>query len=63
MKNISKDEQVWTTIRSKGQQGCHIITSKKSNRDYYYIYATDGESYTKLGRGKSPIELEEKWLT
>ena len=38
------------------------MTSKKNNRDYYYLYevAPDG-SLNKLGRAKTPPDLEAKY--
>lgn len=38
-----------------------ILTSKEASRDYYFLYElVDGE-FRKLGRSKSPKELEDKF--
>ena len=58
---IPDDERIWTHIISKN--GEHIyITSKKTNRDTYFIYKVDGENVMKLGKGKNPAALEEKYI-
>ena len=38
-----------------------IITSKESSRDYYFLYELVDGSFKKLGRARSPKELEEKY--
>lgn len=55
-----KGEQVWVSYYNSFHELLFIITSKQ-NRDYYYIYEFDGETFHKLGKAKSPIDLEEKF--
>lgn len=38
-----------------------IITSKESSRDYYFLYELVDGPFKKLGRARSPKELEEKF--
>ena len=38
----------------------YIITDKKI-KDGYYLYELKGDSFVKLGKGKTPIELEKKY--
>lgn len=39
-----------------------ILTSKKDNRNNYYLYSVDeNNNVTKLGRAKTPPELERKF--
>lgn len=35
----------------------YIITSKKTDRNYYYLYTLDGDEYVKIARAKSPNDL------
>ena len=55
-----KGERVWGGCYNQAHELKFIITSKES-RDFYYLYElVDGE-FRKLGRSKSPKELEEKF--
>lgn len=56
-----KGETVWVSYQNiKGEPVC-ILTSKPT-RDYYFLYEvlSDG-TLNKLGKARSPIELEEKF--
>ncbi len=55
-----KGERVWVGCYNKAHELKFIITSKEA-RDFYFLYElVDGE-FRKLGRSKSPKELEEKF--
>lgn len=55
-----KGERAWVGYYDINHELRFIVTSKES-RDYYYLYAyTDGE-FKKLGKARSPKELEEKF--
>ena len=56
-----KGEIVWTSYLSSSGILLYMITSKPA-RDYYFLYevSCDG-NLKKLGRAKSPTELEEKF--
>ena len=55
-----KSERVWVGYYNRAHELKFIITSKEL-RDFYYLYElVDGE-FRKLGRSKSPKELEEKF--
>lgn len=56
-----KGERVWVGIYNKDHEPMFIITSKESSRDYYFLYELIGGSFKKLGRARSPKELEEKY--
>lgn len=57
---IPKTEQIWVKqITEKGET--YYITSKDT-RDYYFLYKMDGDKAVKLGKAKSPIELEQKYI-
>ena len=55
-----KGERVWVGIYNKDHELMFIITSKESSRDYYFLYELVDGSFKKLGRARSPKELEEK---
>lgn len=55
-----KGEIVWTGYYNKAGTLLFIITSKES-RDYYYLYEYRDDAFNKLGRAKSPVELEERF--
>ena len=55
-----KGEHVWERIFNTGQIPVIIVTSKQQ-RDYYYLYELKDGKYVKLGRGRNPRELKEKY--
>ena len=61
IKGIPKTETIWLT-RLTEQQETYYITSKENDRNMYYLYRQDGDKAIKIGRAKSPIELEEKYI-
>lgn len=57
---IPKTERIWLKrINEKGET--FYITSKE-NRDHYYLYKTNNDKAVKLGKAKSPLELEQKYI-
>lgn len=57
---IPKTERIWVKrITEKGET--YYITSKDT-RDYYFLYKMDGDKAIKLGKDKSPLELERKYI-
>lgn len=58
---IPKTETIWLTFETaKGEK--YYTTAKTHNRDYYYLYKLVDDKAQKLGRAKTPIELEEKYI-
>ena len=55
-----KGERVWVGYYTKDHNLIFIMTSKES-RDFYYLYELVDGSFKKLGRAKSPQELEERF--
>lgn len=58
---IPKTEKRWvkrTTIKGE----VFYITSKENDRSYYFIYKMEGDKAVKLGKSKSPVELEGKYI-
>ena len=58
---IPKTETIWVTYTSEKGEVYHI-TAKTKNRDYYYLYKIVDSKAQKLGRARTPTELEEKFL-
>lgn len=61
--NFSKlppSEILWMTVSSKSGEVFYITS--KQNRDTYYIYKQLTDGVSRLGKGKSPDELEKKWV-
>lgn len=57
---IPKTERIWVKrITEKGET--YYITSKDT-RDYYFLYKMENDKAVKLGKAKSPLELEEKYI-
>lgn len=55
-----KGEHVWTSYYNSSHELLFILTSKTA-RDFYFLYETDDGTFKKLGKAKSPLELEEKF--
>lgn len=55
-------EIIWVTKINEQQKISHIITSKPS-REFYFIYELRGGTFVKLGKAKSPLDLEKKFLS
>ncbi len=55
-----KNEKVWVCYYTDNDELRFILTSKQS-QDVYFLYVVDGDTFKKLGKSKSPLELEEKF--
>ncbi|MCD8376455.1 MAG: hypothetical protein LUD69_05880 [Oscillospiraceae bacterium] len=55
-RGIPKTEILWETIRL--DDATYYVTSKKE-RTLYYIYKQSGNGLEKLGKAKTPVELEQ----
>ena len=56
-----KNETVWMTYYDSAGTLQFFMTSKAA-RDYYYLYAVkDDSTFVKLGKARSPAELEKKY--
>jgi len=56
-----RGEQIWLRYNNLDGELLFMLTSKVSNRDYYYLYEVKEGSLEKLGRARTPIELEDKF--
>lgn len=57
---MPKSEHIWTKIVIN-TNNVYYITSKNIG-DYYFLYKLNGDKAVKLGKAKSPLELEEKFI-
>lgn len=55
-----KGEKVWTSYYTPSGDLRFILTAKPQ-RDAYYLYELVDNEFKKLGRSKSPLELEDKF--
>lgn len=56
-----KGEKVWVGYYDTQKNLRFIMTSRENNRDFYFLYElVDGE-FKKLGKARSPKELEDKF--
>lgn len=55
-----KNERVWVSYHTLDGELAYIMTSKKDSRDWYFLYKISNGELKKLGKSKSPAELEEK---
>ena len=56
-----KDERVWVGLYNQSHELKFIITSKESSREFYFLYELADGEFRKLGKSRSPRELEEKF--
>lgn len=57
---IPNTEQIWV-IRKTDKGEIFYITSKET-RDFYFLYKDENGKAVKLGKAKSPLDLEEKYI-
>ena len=57
---ISKSELVWTEYRDRTGTPVYLVTSNPS-RSAYYLYDISKSEPARLGKGKTPTELESKF--
>ena len=55
-----KGEYVWTSYYNPSDELLFIVTSKPT-RDVYFLYEVVDGAFKKIGKAKSPLELEEKF--
>ena len=55
-----KGERVWVGYYTEKHELMFIMTSKEA-RDYYFLYELVDGKFKKLGKARSPKELEEKF--
>lgn len=58
---IPKGERLWVSYYNKKGELLFSLTSKELNRDWYYLYKIEEGKQTKLGKAKTPYELEKKF--
>lgn len=61
MKKIPDTERIWMERRTKTGD-VYYTTTKGNDRSEYYLYKSDGINIVKLGKSKSPAELEKLFI-
>ena len=56
-----KGERLWMRYYNKKNSLRFFITSKETSRDFYFLYEVSGATVKKLGKARSPRDLEEKY--
>lgn len=56
-----KGERVWVGYYNAQHELLFIMTSKETSRDYYFLYELVDGTFRKLGKARSPKELETKF--
>lgn len=56
-----KGERGWVSYYSPDGELLFILTSKENDRSWYYLYRVEGDKMIKLGKARTPPELEEKY--
>lgn len=56
-----KGERVWVEYLDTQHNLRFIVTSKDNDRGFYFLYELDDGKFNKLGKSRSPKELEDKF--
>lgn len=59
--NTPKGEMAWMGYYDTSHKLRFLITSKANTREFYYLYEVIDGTLKKLGKSRSPKELEEKY--
>lgn len=59
--NVPKGEIAWMGYCDRSHNLKFLVTSKSNNRDFYFLYEVVDGTLKKLGKSRSPKELEEKF--
>ena len=60
--NVPKGEIAWMGYYDTSHNLKFLVTSKSNNRDFYFLYEVIDGALKKLGKSRSPKELEEKFI-
>lgn len=58
---IPKTERIQVQRRMSNGD-VYYITSKDNDRSYYFLYKMENDKAVKLGKAKSPLDLESKYI-
>lgn len=56
-----KGEHAWTGYYNKEGELRFLLTSKENDRSWFFLYENLNGELKKLGKAKTPAELEEKY--
>lgn len=60
VKGIPATERIW--LKCTTEKGDVYYITSKDVRDYYFLYKTEKDKAVKLGKARSPLELEQKYI-
>lgn len=58
---IPRTERIWVQY-TVSNGNVYYITSKENDRSYYFLYKMENNKAVKLGKAKSPLDLESKYI-
>ena len=58
---IPRTEKVWLK-RTMLDGSVYYITTKELDTSWHYLYKMDGDTAKKLGKARTPNELEDKYI-
>ena len=58
---VPRGERIWKRFSDSSGTVRFFITSKQDSRDFYFLYELQDGAPRKLGRARSPLELERKY--
>lgn len=61
VKGIPKSEHIWT-MHTTSNGDVFYTTAKENDRSMYFIYKMIDGKAVKLGKNKSPLELDRKYI-
>ena len=56
-----KGERTWVSYYNKEGNLVFVMTSKENSRDWYFLYRVEDGKMIKLGKARTPPELEERY--
>ena len=56
-----KGEEVYVCYYNSRCELLFILTAKENSRDWYYMYELSDGQFKKLGKARTPAELEERY--
>ena len=58
---VPKGEHAWTGYYNKEDELLFVLTTKQYDPSWFFLYENQGGELKKLGKAKTPAELEEKY--
>jgi len=61
VKGIPKSEKIWVT-QTMSDGTVYYTTSKENDRSMYFLYRLENDTAVRIGKSRSPSELEQKYI-